>query len=160
LEILEETLLLLRCESFQEVKDADTVSHSKYYFFDPGVLNGLLGGFNVTQDRVGMLFEHAVIAQIKNTASAKHTPVELYYFRTRNGLEVDFIVRTQGKCWAIEAKSGEFTSQDSKSLEAFREYYPGVDELVVVVPESPARRLKSGVQVLSLSKLILRMFLQ
>jgi predicted AAA+ superfamily ATPase len=157
LEILEETLLLLRCESFRDL-EADTVSHPKYYFFDPGVLNGLLGGFSMTQDRVGMLFEHVVIAQIKNTAAAKHQNVELFYFRTRHGVEVDFIIRTQKKYWAIEAKTGYVTAEDAKSLEIFSHYYPKVDEQVIVVPEGSARKLNSGVRVLSLSKLISEMF--
>ncbi|MEO5969620.1 MAG: AAA family ATPase [Bdellovibrionia bacterium] len=158
LEILEETLLIIRCESFQEASEADTVSHPRYYFFDPGVLNGLLGGFSLSKDRTGLLFEHAVIAQIQNTASASHTPIELFYFRTRNGLEVDFLLRTKGKLWAIEAKYGQVAPEDSKSLEAFRKYFPAVDELVVVVPEGLPRKLRSGVRILSLSGLLEKLF--
>ena len=158
LDILEETLLVIRCESFQEAKDADTISHPRYYFFDPGVLNGLLGGFNLSKDRVGLLFEHSVLAQIQNTASATHTALEIFYFRTRNGLEVDFLIRIKNKLWAIEAKYGQVAPEDSKSLEAFRGYFPEVAELVIVIPEGPPRKLRSGVRVLSLSRLLEEMF--
>lgn len=160
LEILEETLLVIRCESFQEASRAETISHPRYFFFDPGVLNGLLGGFSLSQDRIGLLFEHAVVAQIQNTAAALHTAFELFYFRTRNGLEVDFIIRVNGKLWAIEAKSGSVQPQDSKSLEAFREYFPAVNERVIVVPEGAARKLRNGVQILSLAALLEKMFSQ
>lgn len=107
---------------------------------------------------MGMLFEHVVIVQIKNTAAAKHQNIDLSYFRTRHGVEVDFIIRTQKKCWAIEAKSGYVTPDDTKPLEIFSRYYSKVDELVIVIPEGPARKLKSGIRVLSLFKLISEMF--
>ena len=158
LEILEETLLIHRCDSFDEIESADTISHPKYYFFDPGVLNGLLGGFALSQDRRGMLFEHTVIAQIKNTAAALNIPVKVFYFRTRNGLEVDFIVRTKEKIWAIEAKSGAIGDQDGKGLKGLKTYSPSIDEFVIVNPESSPRKLKSGIRILSLSKLLSEIF--
>ncbi len=158
LEILEETLLIIRCSSFRGAEDADTVAHPRYFMFDPGVLNGLLGGFSLSRDRVGILFEHAVIAQIQNSASATHTAVEFFYFRTRNGLEVDFLVRVKNQLWAIEAKLGQVSPEDTKSLEAFRDYYPAVSELVVVVPDGLPRKMKSGVRVLPLTRLMEEMF--
>ena len=157
MEILEETLLVLRCNSFW-IEGADTISHPRYYFFDPGVLNGLLHGFDLSKDRTGMLFEHAVVAQIQNSASATHTPIEVFFFRTRNGIEVDFIVKINNKIWAIEAKHGDVSSSDAKSLEAFRKYLPSVNELIIVIPSGPARKLKMGVLVMSVAALIERMF--
>ena len=156
-EILEETLLVLRCNSFR-IEGVDTVSHPKYYFFDPGVLNGLLNGFSLSKDRLGMLFEHAMISQMQNSASATHTPIELSYFRTRNGLEVDFIFRIDNKLWAVEAKHGDVSASDTKSLDAFRKYCPAVDELVVVIPEGRPRKLKTGVQILPLAGLLEKIF--
>lgn len=59
-EILEDTLIAQRIPSFVEAEGADVVKHAKMYFFDGGVLNGLLGNFGVSNDRKGMLFEHLI----------------------------------------------------------------------------------------------------
>jgi predicted AAA+ superfamily ATPase len=158
LEILEETLLVIRCESF-EIEGVDTVAHPRIYFFDPGVFNGLINGFSLSTDRIGLLFEHAVVAQLQNSAAATHSVIEFAYFRTRSGVEVDFIIRTQSKTWAIEAKASDPAPEDFKSLEKFRSHYPQVDELVIVIPDGPSRKTRSGVLVLSLSTLMERMFI-
>ena len=158
LEILEETLLVLKCESFRGAAEADVVAHPKYYFFDPGVLNGLLGSFELPKDRLGLLFEHAVIAQLQNTAAATHQRIDFFYFRTRSGVEVDFIVRVKQNYWAIEVKSSAVDERDLKSLEAFRHYFPTVHQCVVVQLKGESRKTKTGISILSLAALLERMF--
>ena len=56
------------------------VKHPRYYFFDPGVLNGLLGSFAASSDRVGALFEHLIVSQLGATASAYDRDLALYTF--------------------------------------------------------------------------------
>ena len=57
-EILEETMIIHRCDAFTKSGKRRLVQHPRYFFFDNGVLNALLGNYTVSDDRVGMLFEN------------------------------------------------------------------------------------------------------
>ena len=59
-EVLEDTLLVLRADAFAKSATRRLMQHPKFYFFDVGVLNGLLGNFVASPDRIGVLFEHLV----------------------------------------------------------------------------------------------------
>lgn len=143
LDILEDTLIARRVFSFTDT-DADVIRHPRLFFFDPGVYNGLLENFTASLDRVGTLFEHAVYAQILNSAKAAHTPVNISYFRTRGGTEVDFIVELRGKVYAIEAKYGHVNAADIRGLNRFREYYPDVFKSIIVSTEPSRLVLEDG----------------
>jgi predicted AAA+ superfamily ATPase len=157
-EALEDTLLVHRLDPFPDAKNADLVRHPRFFFFDPGVLNGLLGSFTASPDRIGALFEHLVVSQLWATAAANDQDLTLHTFRTRGGLEVDFIARMRNTLWAIEAKATEHvTSQDAASLLAAKAYLPKNVRLVVVVPTGPRRQLASGVEVLALADLLTMM---
>jgi len=145
-EILEDTLIAERVMVFEGAEEADTIRHPKLYFFDVGVLNGLLDNFSVSADRIGLLFEHLVYSQIRNSALAHDQPVSIQYFRTRHGVEVDFIVTIGRKVWAIEAKAGEAHESDLTGLKAFRDYYPQVHQCVLVSPREK-RRKKDGILI-------------
>lgn len=145
-EILEDTLIAQRIHSFDGAPSADTIKHPKLYFFDGGVLNGLLGNFTTSDDRKGNLFEHLVYSQIRNSAMAHDTPISIQYFRTRHGLEVDFVVQLRNETWAIEVKSGEATEQDLKGLKAFYEYFPKTQHRVLVTPRD-RKRTKDGILI-------------
>jgi predicted AAA+ superfamily ATPase len=157
-EMLEDTLLVCRLTPFPEAPGADLVKHPKFYFFDTGVLNGLLGNFSASGDRAGTLFEHVVVSQLRATAMATDVDVRLYTFRTRGGLEVDIVAQLGGSTWAIEAKVGAVQLGDSASLHKVRAHLPPGTRSVVVVPRGTPRRLSNGVEVLPLNRLLREMF--
>ena len=140
IEVLEDTLVAQRIYAFDGAENADVIKHPKLFFFDGGVLNGLLNNFEVSDDRKGALFEQLIYSQLRNSALANDEPIEIYFFRTRHGLEVDFVVKLRNQVWAIEVKSGEAANDDFKGLKVFREYYPAVHKLVVVTPKEKKRR--------------------
>jgi predicted AAA+ superfamily ATPase len=141
IEILEDTMIAQRVPIFEGAQDADTIKHPKLYFFDVGVLNGLIGNFESSPDRMGVLFEHFIYSQIQNSAQALDQRIEISFFRTRHGLEVDFIIKLNGKVWAIEVKSGQIHSSDLTGLRAFREYYPQVHRCIAVAPKEKRRSI-------------------
>ncbi len=145
-DILEDTMVAYRVPPFEKAESADIIRHSKLYFFDVGVLNGLLENFTVSADRIGALFEHFLINQLKNSAYAQDTPITIEFFRTRHGLEVDFIVTAKGKTWAIEVKAGDIAPADLAGLKGFREYYPQVDHCVAVSLRE-TRRVTDGILI-------------
>jgi hypothetical protein len=74
----------------------------------------------------GRLVENAVGAHL--VSSLRSLPFELTYFRDRNA-EVDFIVRTGGRLWAIEVKSGR--GSGASGLETFLRMHSDATPLVV-----------------------------
>jgi predicted AAA+ superfamily ATPase len=148
-EILEDTLIAVRLEVFADT-DADISKRPKFYFFDTGVLNGLLENFAASNDRKGMLFEHLVINQIISSAKARDLPIKLSYFRTRGGYEVDLIVQMRSKTYAVEIKSGRVDQADASRLQEFAHYHGSVSEFFIVTTEAIARTI-DGVRILTVN---------
>jgi predicted AAA+ superfamily ATPase len=117
-EIFEDTLIGNRIYPDQEfIEKYDLIKHPKFYFFDVGVYNGLIRNFNVSLDRQGALFEQVVYSQLLHSANALRKNIEINSFRTRGGLEIDFMVRLDQELFAIEVKSAkEVSDSDVASL--------------------------------------------
>jgi len=142
-EILEDTLIAHRVSTFAAAANADLVKHPRYFFFDTGVLNGLLGNFGVSPDRKGFLFEHLLAGQIRVSALARHKNCRLSGVRTRGGLEIDFIVEIEGETWAIEAKAGGFDPRAVDIVfEQARRYLPESTHFVIATADDTGERKK------------------
>jgi len=123
-EILEDCLLVRRIDAFSHSAAKRLIQHPRYLLFDGGVLNGLLGNFTVSADRIGSLFEQLVINQIFNEAAAADIDVRLSTYRTEHGAEVDLIVEEASRVTAIEIKaSASLDSSAFRGLQNFREFY-------------------------------------
>ena len=123
-EVLEDCLIVHRLPPFAKSARRRLVQHPRYYFFDPGVLNGLLGNFKVSSDRIGNLFEHLVFTQIAHSALARDKRMNLSSYRTEHGAEVDFIITSDEETLAIESKaSRNVGTNDLRGLNSFAEYY-------------------------------------
>jgi predicted AAA+ superfamily ATPase len=148
LEVLEDTLLVRRVGSFAKSTTRRLVQHPKLYFFDVGVLNGLLENFEVSADRIGYLFEHLVAIQIQDSAASLDRPVRVSTFRTEHGAEVDFIVEWDKRVWAIECKAAtRVRGAELGGLARFADYFGKRHEARVWYLGREARR-EGGVSVL------------
>lgn len=78
---------------------------------------------------------------------ARDVQCKIEFFRTRHGVEVDFIVTLDGKTWAIEVKAGDVAEQDLTGLKAFKEYYPNVHRLIAVTGNSDRKRSRDGILI-------------
>lgn len=144
-EILEDTLIAQRIPAY-EIEGVDTIKHPKLYFFDVGVLNGILNNFSTSLDRLGMLFEQLVYNQIRNSAFAADKKIEISFFRTRHGLEVDFVVALGSRKIAIEVKAGHVSSADCQPLMTLQSYDKSIQELYVIgLKETEKRKIKDVV---------------
>lgn len=112
-EILEDTLVGQRLFPFKPlVSSLDLIKHPKFYFFDNGVFNGLLGNFVASLDRVGVLCEQLVYNQLIHSSWANSKDIEVSTFRTRSGEEVDFIVKIENQVFAVEVKHSQEVNTD------------------------------------------------
>jgi predicted AAA+ superfamily ATPase len=78
----------------------------KVYFFDNGVRNAVLGNFQPlpTRTDIGALWENFVISERMKLLSNTMTSANIYFWRTTQQQEIDYIEERNGKLHAIECK--------------------------------------------------------
>lgn len=147
-EILEDTLLVRRLDPFGRTPRRRLVQHPKFFFFDVGVRNGVLGNFDVSADRIGSLFEHLVASQIFASAAAIDADLRMSSYRTEHGAEVDLIVEMARRTWAIELKASRTVgTSDLRGLRSFADLF-GTKHTPLVLYLGTARRRIGGVDIL------------
>ena len=135
LQILEDLLLAHLLPIFTKRAQRELSSHPKFYLFDTGVFNALrprgpLDNENEINGAAleGLIFQH-LLAWVDYTTEGKH---ELYFWRTRSGVEVDFVIYGAKGLWAIEVKnSGRIRPEDTAGLESFLVDYPEATPLLI-----------------------------
>lgn len=147
-EILEDTLIVKRCEAFAVSERRRLIQHPKYYFFDNGVLNALIGNFTLSEDRMGKLFENFIFTQISHSISAVCPDARLSTFRTSAGSEVDLILEKDNDVWAIEVKSAKVIHDSFlNGLKSFKDFY-GKKVKALMIYTGQERRMIAGIPVL------------
>jgi predicted AAA+ superfamily ATPase len=151
-ELLEDTLICDRLDAC-DIEGADLVKHPKYFFFDVGVVNGVLQNFKASADRRGVLMEHLFFNQIKNVGYCLDKELEISHFRTKNGLEVDFVVKRGTRYFLIEVKSSSPAFSELGPLLKARKYFPPSTECFVACAKSDRKKIQ-GVRVLEWQQVI------
>lgn len=84
------------------------VKSEKMFFTDTGVLNFLLGIQSIdgllASHFLGAIFETFVFNELCKQTSFLLDRTQIYYYRTLDKKEIDFIIERNGKLVAIEAK--------------------------------------------------------
>lgn len=147
-DVLEDTLLVHRVGPFTQSANRRLVQHPKFFFFDVGVRNGLLGSFNPDADRIGSLFEQLVFSQLLASAFARDREIKISSYRTEHGAEVDFIVEFGSSTWALELKaSRHIVKTDLRGLRSFAEI-AGKRHTPLVLYLGSLPRAVEGIEVL------------
>jgi predicted AAA+ superfamily ATPase len=123
-DVLEDTLLLHRIPAWAGSDRASLVAHPKLLFFDLGVRNALLRRplDRPLDDERGLLLEHLVGLELQRRCGCVWADARLFHYRTRRGIEVDFVLQRGRDVWAIEVKaSRSVDASDTKGLGAFAE---------------------------------------
>lgn len=127
LDILEDLLLSFRVPVFTKRAKRLLVSHPKFFYFDAGVYRSLRpsGPLDRPEEIEGMALEGLVAQHLRAWIAYRGTGAGLYYWRTKSGSEVDFVVYGEDVFWAIEVKrAGNVHGKDLRALRAFRDDYP------------------------------------
>lgn len=155
-ELLEDTLVCDKVEAYEN-DNIDLVKHPKYFFFDLGVVNAVLDNFKASSDRKGLLMEHLFFNQLKNTSYCLDRELKISHFRTRNGLEVDFVVENKKKVFLIEVKSSIPSASELNPLKRAREHFPKNTECIVACPQDEKRKIQ-GIRILEWQQVIKEIF--
>ncbi len=125
--ILEDLLLAFRLPVFTRRAKRATVQHPKFYYFDAGVFRALRakGPLDRPEEIAGHALEGLVGQHLIAWNAYRGEFNDVYYWRTRSGTEVDFIIYGPEVFWALEVKnSSQVRDADLYSLGAFKEEYP------------------------------------
>ncbi len=127
LAVLEATLVAHVIRPYSAGGTSDIVAAPKVYGFDTGFVCYHRGIGELRPEDRGLLFEHYVLNEIH----ARLGRVEVQYWRSKSGNELDFVFAPRGKTpTAIECKWSA-TAFDPANLRAFRRRYPKGRNLLV-----------------------------
>lgn len=147
-QILIDTLLAYRIEPFKKRQSRQVITKaSKYYLFDVGVA-GILTRRYLEQEKgeeFGKAFEHFILMELEAYRTYSGKEFGINFWRTKSGVEVDFILG-KGKV-AIEIKgTSRVDRSDLKGVFAFKEEYS--PKKAMVVCNEKEKRVHGGIEIL------------
>ncbi len=154
--ILEDLMLGFRLNVFSKRAGRALVSHPKFYYFDSGVYRSLRpkGPLDRPEEIEGHALEGLVAQHLRAWIDYSGDDHSLYFWRTRGGVEVDFIVYGSNGFFALEVKnSDKIFSADIKPLKAFINDYPRSKGYLLYRGEE--RLMKNGILCLPCEEFLL-----
>ena len=125
--ILEDLLLAFRIPVFGKRAKRHLASHPKIYYFDSGVFRSLRpsGPLDAPQEIEGAALEGLVAQHLRAWNAYRGYQCNLYFWRTKSGNEVDFVLYGKDTFCAIETKNtAKIHPRMLNGLLAFRQDYP------------------------------------
>lgn len=125
--ILEDLLIAYRVPVFTKKAKRRLVAHPKFYLFDVGVYRTLrpMGPLDMPEAVEGIAFETLVFQELNAVNAALNLGYTLYYWRTSNNREVDFVLYGNRGMRAFEVKrTGRVSSSMLGGLKSFLRDYP------------------------------------
>jgi len=125
--ILEDILLAFKVPVFAKKAQRALISHPKFYFFDAGVFRALRpkGPLDRPEEIDGVALEGLIIQHLRAWNAYRNNEYEIFFWRSRGGVEVDFVLYGPNGIFAIELKNSNRIRPDHlRSLTEFRHDYP------------------------------------
>lgn len=142
--ILEDLLLAYKVPIFTKRAKRRLVAHPKFYFFDVGIYRTLrpMGPLDAPEEVEGISFESLLFQELKAINDYYGLGYKIYYWRTSNNLEVDFVLYGERGLKAFEIKRrGRVPSSELRGLKAFLKDYPTAKAYYIYGAE---RRMSEG----------------
>jgi predicted AAA+ superfamily ATPase len=147
-EVLEDLLLAFRVPAFTRRARRETSVHPKFFLFDAGVFRSLRprGPLDRPEEIEGAALEGLVAQHLRAWLAYRNNASELFFWRTRSGAEVDFVLYGADAFCAIEVKNtASLRPEDLRALAAFGSDYPEADLLLLYRGERRERRGRTWV---------------
>lgn len=129
IEILEKGYIVFRLGSFGRNLRNEIKQSRKIYFYDNGVRNMILGNFNPINLRIdkGALWENFLVSERRKQNLNKDTFSKMYFWRTKQQQEIDFVEEKDGQITAFEFK---WNKKNVKFPQSFIEEYQAQSLLI------------------------------
>lgn len=157
-QILEDLLIAFQIPAFTRRARRAVVSHPKFYYFDTGVFRSLRpkGLLDKEAALEGPALEGLVAQHLRGWVQLQREPHQLYFWRTRSQIEVDFILYGPRGFWAIEVKrTQEPHPSYLKGLRAFHEEYRESTPLFLYLGKE--HRKVQGIDCIPLQEFLLQL---
>lgn len=125
--ILEDLLLAVRLPVFSRKAKRQLTTHRKFYFFDAGVFRAIrpAGPLDSDAELDGPALETLTLQELRALNDYLGYDYEIYYWRTRTNLEIDFVLYGPRELLAIEVKrSPQVQFKQTRALREFKKDYP------------------------------------
>lgn len=125
--ILEDLLLAFTLPVFSHKAKRNLIAKSKFYYFDAGVYRAIRpkGPLDAPEEMHGIALETLVAQHLRAWLDYSEQEGQLYFWQTKSGLEVDFIIYGEIGFYALEVKNAsQIRSNDCRGLLEFRKDYP------------------------------------
>lgn len=132
--VVEDLLLGFRLPIFKKKAKRSLAGHDKFYFCDTGIFQAIRpkGPLDEVGQISGAALEGLVAQHLRAWISYRGKNNTLYYWRTRSGVEVDFIIYGEDGLWAFEVKnSSKVNSFNLRALKSFKEDYPQANAILL-----------------------------
>lgn len=122
IEILEQGYIVFRLNSFSRNLRNEIKQNRKIYFYDNGIRNMIIGNLNQLDLRPdkGALWENFLVSERRKQNLYKDTFSKMYFWRTKQQQEVDFVEEKDGDIRGYEFK---WNSKKTKISSTFIEAY-------------------------------------
>lgn len=122
--LLEQAYIIFRLQPLSRNLRNEISTSKKIYFYDNGIRNSLIANFNPLNLRndVGALWENFLVSERMKYNHYNNNYLNIYFWRTHNRQEIDFIEEYGGKMYAYEFKWG--SSKKIRFPEVFLKSYP------------------------------------
>lgn len=106
IEIFEQSFIIFRLYPYSQNKRDEISKTAKIFFYDTGLRNALIGDFSNLESRTdkGALFENFIVSELIKENSYSDNNYQFYYWRTRQGSEIDLILEKGKELIGIEVK--------------------------------------------------------
>ncbi|MDJ0762603.1 MAG: AAA family ATPase [Myxococcota bacterium] len=124
LDLLEKSFVIRPLHGFSRNLRKEVVSKNKYYFLDTGIRNAVISQFNPLEDRndTGALFENFLLMERIKKLAFEDFYGNIYFWRTYDGQEIDYIEEVDGSLSAHEFKWS--TAKRVKIPKDWQNHYP------------------------------------
>jgi len=130
LDLLSKVFVIYRLGSYSRNLRKEISKAGKWYFYDNGIRNALIGNYNpiALRDDIGQLWESYLISERIKQSNYSSNNKLFYFWRTYDGQEIDLIEESEGNINAFEFKWGTKTP---KAPHAFSTNYPNSNYQII-----------------------------
>jgi len=122
IDVLEKGYIVFKLNSFSRNLRNEIKQNRKIYFYDNGIRNMIIGNFNQLDLRVdkGALWENFLVSERRKQNLYKDTFAKMYFWRTNQQQEIDFVEERDGTIMGFEFK---WINKKTRFPQAFLDTY-------------------------------------
>jgi predicted AAA+ superfamily ATPase len=128
--ILERAFIVFRLPNFSRNQRNEIKRSRKIYFIDNGIRNAVLADFRPLElrDDIGKLWENYIVSEFLKRKASYSLYHRAYFWRNRNGAEVDYLELADNHLKAYEIK---WNPKKAGNFRAFLSAYPEAETLTI-----------------------------